>query len=463
MLTEDIVALAVLKTGRPVKLEFTRQEQFSASTSRHPMRIDGQGRRAARRPADRDFDADALQHRRLRQSRPGRAVSRLRRVGRALSLSQQEDRRLCRLYQHDAERRLSRLRPAARPISRSNRRWTKWRGRSASIPFAFRRLNVVRPGDPLVAADHGPHDVEFGSYGLDQCLDLVEARLTDVAAGGPWRRMARRPRRGGGDDRHHSAARPSRGLSHPACRGRALRAFRRHRRVWQRHDDGSSRRSLLAFSPRRPSACASASPTPTSSRMTRAPSAAPGQWWPARRRGRRRPRSPMRSSISPLRRFGADRPACKLAADHVAAGAERFALAEIAKTARGRRQCGSKATAIRRARHVRSPSTCRASRSQCIGATAKSGSCEASTPRTPAWSSIRCNAADRWRAASRRRSGPRCMKSSMIDADGRVANPTFRGYHIPAFADVARHRSAFRHDLRPDRAARRQIDERKPL
>jgi putative selenate reductase molybdopterin-binding subunit len=39
MITEDIVALAVFKTNRPVKLEYTRQEQFSASTSRHPMRI----------------------------------------------------------------------------------------------------------------------------------------------------------------------------------------------------------------------------------------------------------------------------------------------------------------------------------------------------------------------------------------------------------------------------------------
>jgi putative selenate reductase molybdopterin-binding subunit len=38
MITEDIVALAVFKTGHPVKLEYTR-EQFSASTSRHPMRI----------------------------------------------------------------------------------------------------------------------------------------------------------------------------------------------------------------------------------------------------------------------------------------------------------------------------------------------------------------------------------------------------------------------------------------
>ena len=39
MLVEDVVALAVLKTGRPVKLEFTREEQFIGATTRHPMRV----------------------------------------------------------------------------------------------------------------------------------------------------------------------------------------------------------------------------------------------------------------------------------------------------------------------------------------------------------------------------------------------------------------------------------------
>ena len=33
------VALAALKTGRPVKLEFTREEQFVGATTRHPMRV----------------------------------------------------------------------------------------------------------------------------------------------------------------------------------------------------------------------------------------------------------------------------------------------------------------------------------------------------------------------------------------------------------------------------------------
>ena len=39
MLVEDIVVLAALRLGRPVKLEFTREEQFTAATTRHPMRV----------------------------------------------------------------------------------------------------------------------------------------------------------------------------------------------------------------------------------------------------------------------------------------------------------------------------------------------------------------------------------------------------------------------------------------
>ena len=39
MITEDLCLLATLKTGRPVKWEFTREEQFIAATTRHPMTI----------------------------------------------------------------------------------------------------------------------------------------------------------------------------------------------------------------------------------------------------------------------------------------------------------------------------------------------------------------------------------------------------------------------------------------
>ena len=68
MLTEDLCVLAVLKTGRPVKWEFTREEQFIGATTRHPMKTH------VKLGAKKDgtltaiADTDRLQYRRLRQS-----------------------------------------------------------------------------------------------------------------------------------------------------------------------------------------------------------------------------------------------------------------------------------------------------------------------------------------------------------------------------------------------------------
>jgi CO/xanthine dehydrogenase Mo-binding subunit/aerobic-type carbon monoxide dehydrogenase small subunit (CoxS/CutS family) len=55
MLTEDIVALAVLSTGRAVQLELTREEEFTAATTRHPMAV------TVRAGARRDGTLTALQ------------------------------------------------------------------------------------------------------------------------------------------------------------------------------------------------------------------------------------------------------------------------------------------------------------------------------------------------------------------------------------------------------------------
>jgi CO/xanthine dehydrogenase Mo-binding subunit len=44
-------------------------------------------------------------------------------------------------------------------------------------PFDLRRRNVVVPGDAFVDAHVADDDLTFGSYGLDQCLDLTQAAL----------------------------------------------------------------------------------------------------------------------------------------------------------------------------------------------------------------------------------------------------------------------------------------------
>jgi CO/xanthine dehydrogenase Mo-binding subunit len=44
-------------------------------------------------------------------------------------------------------------------------------------PFEMRRKNMVRPTDWIESVWKDPSDVNFGSYGLDQCLDMVQREL----------------------------------------------------------------------------------------------------------------------------------------------------------------------------------------------------------------------------------------------------------------------------------------------
>ena len=54
-------------------------------------------------------------------------------------------------------------------------------------PFELRRRNVIVPGDPIVVTEADEeHDLLYGSYGLDQCLDLVEQSLTDEDGPAGW-------------------------------------------------------------------------------------------------------------------------------------------------------------------------------------------------------------------------------------------------------------------------------------
>jgi putative selenate reductase molybdopterin-binding subunit len=51
-------------------------------------------------------------------------------------------------------------------------------------PITLRRRNVVQPSDAMTSFRDPPGDVEVGSYGLDQCLALVERALADCR--GRW-------------------------------------------------------------------------------------------------------------------------------------------------------------------------------------------------------------------------------------------------------------------------------------
>ena len=118
----------------------------------------------------------------------------------AYRCAEQEGRRLRGLHQHGPGRRLPRLRRLADRPSPSSARWTIWRALLGMDPFEIRRKNMIRPGDSDAVDLAGALATStFGSYGLDQCLDLVEQALGER----PRRAEARRRRLGRG----HAASR----------------------------------------------------------------------------------------------------------------------------------------------------------------------------------------------------------------------------------------------------------------
>ncbi len=191
MLTEDVVALAVLRLGRPVQLEFTREEQFTAATTRHPMRI------TVRLGARRDGTLTAMQ---LRTVADTGAYG--NHAGGVLLHSSNEAVSLyrCPAKRVDAWAAYTNTVPAGAfrgyGLSQTAFAVESALDELARVlgldPLAVRRRNVVRPGDPLLSASDEPDDVDIASYGLAECLDLVSAALGSgrglpVPAGDGWR------------------------------------------------------------------------------------------------------------------------------------------------------------------------------------------------------------------------------------------------------------------------------------
>ncbi len=176
MLVEDIAALATLRLGRPVKLELTRAEQFAATTTRHPMRV------RVRVGATQDGVLTALQ---VDVVANGGAYGNHTAAVLDHSCAELMNLYRCPNTQVDAVAAYTNTVPAGafRGYGLGQTLFALEQAVDALArglgidPFAFRRRNMVRPGDRLAAPHGGLDDIEFGSYGLDQCLDLVEHAL----------------------------------------------------------------------------------------------------------------------------------------------------------------------------------------------------------------------------------------------------------------------------------------------
>ncbi|WP_415974237.1 molybdopterin-dependent oxidoreductase [Rhodococcus sp. 077-4] len=176
LLTEDVVALAVLRTGRPVQFEFTRTDEFTVAPCRHPFRVD------VTAAASADGTLTAL------------SIDVLTDAGAYGNHSAGVMFHGC--GESVAIYRCANKRVDAKTVYTNNIPSGAFRGyglgqvmfaiesamddlaRKLDIdPFEFRRRNVIVPGDDIVAAHREEDDLQFGSYGLDQCIDLAEAAL----------------------------------------------------------------------------------------------------------------------------------------------------------------------------------------------------------------------------------------------------------------------------------------------
>jgi CO/xanthine dehydrogenase Mo-binding subunit/aerobic-type carbon monoxide dehydrogenase small subunit (CoxS/CutS family) len=191
MLTEDIVALAVLATGRPVHLELTREEEFTAATTRHPMDI------TVRLGATADGQLTAL---RLAITANTGAYGNHGPGVLFHACEESVTAYRCPNKRVDARAVYTNTLPAgafrgyglSQALFAVESAVDELARRLNLDPVAFRRRNLIGQGEELVNGSGSPADVSTAAHGADECLDLVTSALAsgrgDAApTGDEWR------------------------------------------------------------------------------------------------------------------------------------------------------------------------------------------------------------------------------------------------------------------------------------
>ncbi len=175
MFTEDVVALAVLRTRRPVQLEFTREEQFTATVTRHPVSVH------VKAGARRDGTLTALQVRVVSNTGAygNHASTVIHGCNEAIAVYRCAHKKVdgYAVYTNTVPAGAFRGYGLSQTIFAVESAMDELSRALGMDPVAFREHNVIRPGDPMVSFSTEPDDVEIGSYGLDQCLALVGEAL----------------------------------------------------------------------------------------------------------------------------------------------------------------------------------------------------------------------------------------------------------------------------------------------
>jgi putative selenate reductase molybdopterin-binding subunit len=176
MLSEELCVLATLHTGRPVKWEWTRSEEFIGGVSRHPMKV------TIKVGARRDGTLTAMQIRNVSNTgaygnHGGETLGAS--LGSSMMTYRCPNKRGVGLavYTNTVPSGAFRGYGATQTAFAVEAAIDEVARQLGIDPFEMRRINMVRADDPLHSIWPGPDDSEIGSYGLDQCLDIVEQAI----------------------------------------------------------------------------------------------------------------------------------------------------------------------------------------------------------------------------------------------------------------------------------------------
>lgn len=181
-ISEDLVALAALDTGRPVSFEFTREEEFTTASPRHPMKI------TVKLGAKSDGTLTAFQFTNVSNTGAygNHGGETLFAGGAALMQYRCANKRFdaWAVYTNTVPSGALRGYGMTQPTFAVESAMTELAIALDLDPMELRRRNVIRPGDSLLAIGEHPDDVNFTADSLISCIDAVDAALArDIDAG----------------------------------------------------------------------------------------------------------------------------------------------------------------------------------------------------------------------------------------------------------------------------------------
>ncbi|MFB7510100.1 molybdopterin-dependent oxidoreductase, partial [Streptomyces broussonetiae] len=186
VITEDLVALATLDTGRPTCLEYTREEEFTTASPRHPMTL------TVKLGAKADGTLTAIQVRNVSNTGAygNHGGETLYAGGAAVMIYRCPNKKYdaYSVYTNSVPSGALRGYGMTQPAFAVESAMDELARALHIDPLELRRRNIVRPGEPLVALHDGPDDVIFTEDGLAGCIDLVDdalARTADLPPPGP--------------------------------------------------------------------------------------------------------------------------------------------------------------------------------------------------------------------------------------------------------------------------------------